>query len=391
MAQDIYMMEPMLPLEGNRALEDLSIEITRKGAALAGRLHPVVSRSIGELVRSMNCYYSNLIEGHDTHPISIERAMKEDFLSDPKQRNLQMEALAHIEVQKMIDEGLAPPLWPCTPFIKWVHEQFCNRMPAELLRVEDTDSGSVVMMTAGEFRTQEVSVGHHIPPLSEGLERFMDRFDQAYNPARLSKVRQVIAVGASHHRLVWIHPFLDGNGRVARLFSHAFLHELKIGSSLWSVSRGLARNVETYKARLMAADAPRKGDLDGRGNLSHQELLSFCEFFLTSCIDQIDFMSRLLDLESLLGRMEIHINEEIHFNRLHQASLPLLKHALIFGEFNRGLATEITQYSERAARDVMSELLRQGYLESDGPRSPVRLGFPAGARERWLPKLYPTD
>ena len=47
----------------------------------------------------MNCYYSNLIEGHDTHPIDIERALKNDYSQDAHKRDLQLEAKAHIAVQ----------------------------------------------------------------------------------------------------------------------------------------------------------------------------------------------------------------------------------------------------------------------------------------------------
>jgi Fic family protein len=83
----------------------------------------------------------------------------------------------------------------------------------------------------------------------------------------------VIAVAATHHRFLWIHPFLDGNGRVARLMSHAMLLEIGIGSALWSVSRGLARNSADYKRLLMAADEPRRNDLDGCGALSHEALI----------------------------------------------------------------------------------------------------------------------
>lgn len=41
-----------------------------------------------------------------------------------------------------------------------------------------------------------------------------------------------------------------------------------IGTSLWSVARGLARDEDRYKALLARADGPREGDRDGRGNLS---------------------------------------------------------------------------------------------------------------------------
>jgi hypothetical protein len=53
----------------------------------------------------MNCYYSNLIEGHRTHPIEIERALAQAFSIDPRQRELQLEAKAHIEVQREITSG----------------------------------------------------------------------------------------------------------------------------------------------------------------------------------------------------------------------------------------------------------------------------------------------
>lgn len=101
----------------------------------------------------------------------------------------------------------------------------------------------------------------------------------------------------------------------------------------------------------MAANSPRKGDLDGRGNLSHRELVNFCQFFLESCIDQIDFMSELLDLDALRIRMEIHIKEEIQFGRLHKASWPLLQQALLRGQYKRSEAQEITSYGERQTRD----------------------------------------
>ncbi len=53
----------------------------------------------------MNCYYSNLIEGHDTHPVDIERALKNDYSRDTHKRDLQYEAKAHVTVQEWIDQG----------------------------------------------------------------------------------------------------------------------------------------------------------------------------------------------------------------------------------------------------------------------------------------------
>jgi Fic family protein len=198
-------------------------------------------------------------------------------------------------------------------------------------------------------------------------------------------------VAASHHRLVWIHPFLDGNGRVARMMSHAYLRHIGLGSALWSVSRGLARQRARYREVLERADRPRQGDLNGRGALSEAELVQFCRFFLETCIDQVDFMSETLDPTRLLVRMERQAGIAEAEDRLPARSFALLREALMIGTFHRGQAPVITGFKERKARDVLSELLERGYLVSEGLRAPVRLGFPVEVLADWFPRLYPDD
>jgi len=386
-------MEPtMPPEEGQRRLEDLAFDLVARASSLAGQTSPIVTASIGTLVRSMNCYYSNLIEGHDTHPRDIDRALRRDYSAEPARRTLQFEAVAHIAVQQVIDEGRDPEAFPASlHYVLWLHREFYSLVPDELLLVEDPASKTRVRIRPGELRDGEVEVGRHLPPEAAALPRFMERFEEAYSPARLSKVRQVIAVAASHHRFVWIHPFFDGNGRVVRLMSHAMLKRLGVGSSLWSVARGLARNVDRYKGLLMAADAPRRNDLDGRGNLSLEALVAFCEFFLGVCIDQVEYMRSILAPAELLRRMEIYTEEEVRAGRMPNGSYPLLREALLAGEFERGQAPAITGYKERMARSVLAELLKTGLLVSDGHRAMVRLGFPIGVVERWFPALYPAN
>lgn len=380
----------MLPPPGNRDLEDLAMELAKKGSSLTSGMPQALRRSVGDLVRSMNCYYSNIIEGHNTHPRDIDAALNKDFSAEPEKRNLQMEAVAHIEVQRMIDHGETLADITSFDFIKWAHFEFCSRLPEEMLWVENPSTGEKLPVVPGEIRVDEVRIGRHEPPLANGLSRFLTRFDQAYNPAQLSQVQQVIAIAASHHRFVWIHPFLDGNGRVVRLMSHAYFKQTGIGSSLWSVSRGLARSVEGYKSGLMGADETRRGDLDGRGNLSEAALVDFCKFFLETCIDQIDYMEGLLNLTEFLNRIEIYVKEEIAAKRLLKGSFSLLREAVLSGEFKRGRAIEITGFKERQAREVLSKLIKSGYLVHDTERGPVRLGFPIDAVERYFPLLYPT-
>lgn len=390
--ESIGLMEPMLPPDGERRLEDLALDLATKASGLASQLPPAVRRCVGDLVRSMNCYYSNLIEGHDTHPRDIDRALAHaDYSTDPQKRALQLEAVAHIEVQRLIDhrEDLQAET-TSTDYIAWLHREFCNRLPEEMLWVENPDNGRRIQIEGGLLRTGWVQVGRHIPPSAEALPRFLKRFADAYDNSKLSRVRQIIALGAAHHRLLWIHPFFDGNGRVTRLMSHASLQRCGVGSSLWSVARGLARHVQEYKALLMAADGPRRGDLDGRGSLSTQALTAFCEFFLTICTDQVEFMASLLEPSDLLRRMRLHIEEEVEAATLPKGSFPLLREALLAGEVPRGRAPEITGYGERMARNVVSELIKKGYLKSDSTRAPLTLAFPIDAVERWFSRPYPT-
>ncbi len=384
----ISRLEPVLPEEGRKNLEDLATDLVAKSSALAGKLPPVLRASMGDLVRSMNCYYSNLIEGHNTYPVDIDRALAGDLDQDHEKRNLQLEAKAHIEVQRMIDFGEAPSPTVSSDFILWVHREFCQRMPEELLRVENPDTKERIKVVPGELRDRHVKVGRHIPPDPDELKAFLARFVEAYTATHLSKLRKIIGVAAAHHRLLWIHPFLDGNGRVTRLFSHAWLRELEVGSELWSVSRGLARNDVEYKSRLIAADEPRRGGLDGRGNLSQTTLTEFCQFFLSTCVDQLTFMESLLEPSALLNRIQIWAEEELRAKRIPRGSWPLLREAVLAGEFPRGRAPELTGYEERQARTVLNNLIDAGYLVSETTRSNVRLGLPIKVVDRWFPRLY---
>ncbi|MBU6195942.1 MAG: Fic family protein [Cyanobacteria bacterium REEB446] len=391
-------MEPMLPSKLDKELEDLAFKLISRSNILTNQLHKITLETIGDLVRSMNCYYSNLIEGHNTHPVDIERALNGDYSQNIEKRNLQLEAFAHIEVQRLIDNNLLedahlgtvakPASIISADYISLIHRHFYERLPKELQWVEDPKTKKKLKVNPGKFRQRDVQVGAHIACSADKLPLFISRFEEAYDLNKLSKLQQLIAVGAAHHRLLWIHPFLDGNGRVARLFSHAFLRNLGIGNSLWSVSRGLARRATDYKRLLMEADALRKGDLDGRGNLSERALVDFCKFFLEISIDQIDFMAKLLNLNSLLERVSDHINLEVQKGHLSKGSYALLKEALITGSFERGQAAELTGYKERQARTVLSTLLSKGLLYSEHSRSKVKIAFPVSILDKWFPGLY---
>jgi len=386
-----FHMEPMLPTTQTPAgseLEDLSVSLVERSARLAGQVPDPVRRGVGDMVRAMNCYYSNMIEGHHTHPREIEQALKEAYSGPPEQRNLQKEAAAHIAVQKLID-GNATPESLDEDFILWIHKEFHQRLPEDLLLVDVPGSDEILRVTPGELRTRDVEVGHHVPPEAGALSALLTHFTRAYAPDNLSRTQQIIAGAASHHRLLWIHPFLDGNGRVSRLFSHAYLSKVGVGSPLWSVARGLGRKNEDYKRKLMAADMGRQGDLDGRGNLTEGGLTGFCKFFLETCIDQVTYMAEMMEPQGLDIRIKRQVDIAVAEGRLPDGAYRLLREALRGGGFYRMQAGDLTGFSERKARDVLKVLIGRGYLASETERGVLELAFPVEALADWFPRLYP--
>ena len=386
------LMEPLLPPEGARALEDLAVQLVARSARLAGKLAPDTVGAISDLVRSMNCYYSNLIEGHQTHPADIERALQGEYSKDSKKRNLQLEAYAHIQVQAQIDHSATSPTEVVSNrFLRQLHFEFCRRLPPELLINFDPQSGKEITIIPGELRTGEVVVGNHLAPVAKVLPEFLSLFETRYDPAKLSALMRIIAVAASHHRLLWIHPFFDGNGRVARLFSHALLKAIGIGSGLWSVSRGLARNVTDYKRHLTQADAWRQHDSDGRGSLSLQGLVEFCEFFLKICVDQVEFMENLLEPGSLTERVRQYCAVEIEAKRLPRGSFEILRELILSGAIPRSRVPTITGYKERQSRSITSALLERSLIGASSPRADLNLRIPHEVVDVWFPRLYPVN
>ncbi len=384
-------MEPLLIADGSRhrgALTDLVVDLTQKSTGLRRSLPPSLLTSLADLVRAMNCYYSNLIEGHDTHPVDIERALKNDYSQDARKRDLQLEARAHIAVQKWIDGGgLGKGLAIKAGGICEIHRRFCELLPESLLWVEDLAGKERIRVIPGELRKRDVRVGTHVAISPGSVPRFLERFEQVYGTT--GKTESILATAATHHRLLWIHPFLDGNGRVARLMSHAMMLELLDTGAVWSVARGLARNVSEYKTLLAKCDQTRRNDLDGRGTLSEEALAEFTRFFLTVCIDQVDFMESLVQPERLRTRILIWAEEEIRLGNLPNKSGNILEAILYRGELPRGEVDAVVSTGERQARRIVSALLEAEVLVSESPRGPLRLVFPAALASRWMPGLFP--
>jgi Fic family protein len=239
----------------------------------------------------------------------------------------------------------------------------------------------------GEMRVHDAQVGNHIAVSPGAIPRFMRRFEERYGG--LNSFEAILAAGPAHHRLLFIHPFSDGNGRVARLMSYATLRRTLDTGGLWSIARGLARRVDEYKEQLAACDMIRQGDRDGRGNLSEATLTNFTRFFLEVCIDQASFMSELMQPKLLRDRIMRWAEEEASYSRIPARSPRILDAILFRGSLPKSEVAAVLGQSARSAREATSALSKLGIIASTGVRDDWHIAFPAKLAPRVTPGLFP--
>jgi Fic family protein len=365
----VTLMEPLSIGENSRhrgTLTDLACDLARKSAGLRRSLPPALQLSLADLVRTVNCHYSNLIEGHDAEAT----------------------AKAHFEVQKWIDDGgLNGGLAVTADGICEIHRRFCELLPEELLWVQDPATKDKFRLTPGEFRKRSIRIGSGFGVSAGAIPRFLDRFAEAYGNGGITEV--ILSFAAAHHRLLWIHAFPEGNGPVARLMSHAMMLDRLDTGAGWSIARGLARRMREYKTLLAQCDLPRTSTFDGRGPLSEEALAEFTRFFLTVCIEQVDYMERLVQPDRLRTRMVLWAEEESRMGELPPKAGGIVEAVFYRGELPRGEAGAAVGTGDRQARRIVSALLGKEVLVSDSPRAPLRLAFPAALATRWMPGLIP--
>ena len=390
---------PFLP--DDRALADAGIpdkvmSLTKASARLEG-IPLETRRVITEYLTVINSYYSNLIEGNRTEPHEIRAAQHGLFNKDPAKRNLQLESVAHIEVERWLNNQTFEfdTLYQ-TDLVRSIHHKFYENMPDELRHVSHGDKSVQIEIVPGEWRQPTVNVGRHIAPEASNVPALMHAFMEVYHPGRFQGDKKLVAVICAHHRLAWIHPFLDGNGRVGRLFTDTALKTIGLESKgIWCLSRGLARASDQYKSFLQQADITRQGEHDGRGQLSQKALTEFCGFMIDTALDQVTYMSELLSLDDMRRRIHTYIEARNDkrvrgMGEVKEIASLILFNAFISGKLERKVAYEISGMPERTARRLIGQLKEEGLLMETSSRSPLYWQIPEHAEPWHFPELAPT-
>jgi Fic family protein len=369
-------------------LRELAHTVQKEAWQLAGFAHPSILRAVGPLLRAMNSYYTNRIEGQHTLPADIEKAMRDDFSGNPDLAAKQRLAVAHMKTEQWAEERYSqdpPQSLFAADVILGLHGHLYDQLSPADLRTLDGQ-----MIEPGKLRQRDVKVGGHEPPPHNSLTTLLDHFSMRYGTLSAGE-NLLIGVACAHHRLAWIHPFIDGNGRAARLHSQCLLHAMELTHGLWSPMRGLARSRDRYYSLLSNADLPRRNDLDGRGALSQEHLVAFAGFFLEICLDQVRFMRGMLKLDRMRPRLEAVLTfEAAHgYEHLSPDAGDALHYAFLNGPLERSRFIALLGLPERSGRRILAALLDYGLLLSDSPRGPVYFNVPFRALRFLFPALWP--
>ena len=390
-------MGPLLPRDAvSDGILGKAHDLRTEAAGLSGACQNGVSRELSTLLRAMNSYYSNKIEGEHTRPHDMARALASDFSKDEDKARLQRLALAHMNTEAWIQGASWLPADLYTKdAVQGIHAHLFAQLEAKDRMVIKRDAqGNVIKeieTVPGLLRTQGVAVRRHVAPDFLCLDAMLERWREVYSSTRRGEM-QIVAAAAAHHRLTWIHPFLDGNGRTARLHTLAVLQSLGLTTGLWSPLRGLARSGERYAEKLANADMPRMGDGDGRGQRSERMLVEWIDFFLDVCLDQVRFMRKMLNLTAMQERLSALLAHEQHIGKRGlrmEALRPLHYLFLTQGELSRGDFASMTGLGSRTATTLISNLLAADLLRSDTTRGPVRFGIPLDGLRFLFPELWP--
>ena len=223
----------------------------------------------------------------------------------------------------------------------------------------------------------------------------MNALDSANQQSTLEKVpqlrRRIVAALAHHYYLLRTQPLPDGNGCVARMIAHQHLAQLQLHPQLWSLSRGLNRRQEEYRAALNTTESTQDVQLAGGVKISDKALLGFIDFMLDVCHEEVDYMTTALNRHQLRESVDhaYRTNSRLTEAGVSPKTMPALLALLIQGSLPRIEFVTFTGLPREAASNQLNRLLNLGIVVS--PTSNLQrleVGLPAWFAQVLLPDFH---
>lgn len=388
----------VIPTDNIGLLKDMATQVIADSARLEGSIAPETAENLGEQLRLLNSYHSNRIEGHKTGILDIRKALDGTFRPEDHGRYNQQLCAAHVRTEKkMMELVKGNELNPFdTVFLPLLHKHFYNELPPEHQHCHTNGGFTKHKVMPGQFRDKVVSVDgiHQLGPDAEFVPELYTKILHLYSPNNNHGDDRLLAILSSHHRLTWLHPFRDGNGRMTRLHTTAAMAYIGVNQcNLWSLSRAFSRekqNQFAYQVNLQDADS-----------FTDESLADFIMFCLDQCLDQIQFIGRLLNITTMENRIEHYFTKKLPEMSHYMEDAKDLSHTLknpnitrlmcsIFrsGKISRGEAYEILGVKRKRGGELIKPLIKHGLLLPSSERGPLLFGFPEKAMPEYFQYLY---
>ncbi|WP_416208553.1 Fic family protein [Acidovorax sp.] len=360
-------MQPLLP--ATRRLGPLLEQahgLVRGADRLSGLCQPGALGGLRGLLRAMNAYYAQKFEGLKMQPLEIEQALRGERAADPENAVRQRLALAHMATEAQLE--MRWPGWDAKTV--WSPQMVCDIHQDVYARLPEADRA---LKGGATLRPGALQSG------PAKVRALLEQWGNVYGGVHGGGGMPVLAMAASHQRLLGIQPFREGSGRVARLHTHLVLGHLGLTNGLWSPLRGFARSQDAYRAHLAAAT-------DARG------LEAWIGYVLAQCAEQVQLMTGLLAPQDMQDRIAACLGFEEHVVKqgVRTESLRALHYLFVTqGALERRDFKAMLGLGERMATTQIGALLQRGLLETDSPHGKLRFGVPQHALRFYFPKLWP--
>lgn len=386
---------PIVPTDAKNRIEVDILEKAQKlcinSAKLSRFYNKEIIKSLKKLFEVSNLYHANKLEKMDLHPKYIYEAMRGHFSDNPKTKNLQSLYLAHLHVDEYLQKNVYFYENPYSEeLLSTIHERFYfdNNMDKFL---QITKQGKTYSMLPGVLRDINLMSREHEAPNFNLLTTILHHFGNSYALSLdKDKITKLIYALSSHHRFIWIHPFLFANMRISIMHLDYLFRYLDIyGYGLWGISRAIKRNNVRYKKAILEADLEAKSVNEGQ--LSKDGLEKFIHLMLDIANEEVEFS--ISNFEKLPNRMKnyVKLSQSGFFDEepLPKNSELLFEKLLIYGEFPRGEVRSLINKQERSATYFIKKLTKLDFIYSDSPRGNLKLNFNLHFASKLFPELLP--
>lgn len=262
------------------SLASIIVELERlRVKRIGGPVPPYIFFQLKEIFHWLESLGSSRIEGNRTTLAEFVEKIIEKTSKDTREE--QIREIFNIDraidfIEKNIQEGTK---------ISRSHISEIHKIIVDGLTVPPQGEGS---RYPGNLRPINVSIqkSNLVLPDMVKVPEYFDELLGFVNTVRDQK-DDLLVTAMAHHRMTWIHPFDNGNGRMVRMFTYAILikqgFQVQTGRIL-NPTAIFCMNRDTYNEMLSKADTGEP-----------EQILAWCEYVLSGLRDEIEKIDHLLD------------------------------------------------------------------------------------------------